>query len=630
MKRFGLRTLSSQLIGVMLLAIALSQGVSLYVFHREHQRSMRGVLRDECLGRIASAMRLVQVTPPDQRAATLAAVSTPLTRYWLTPDPPASSAGWQQSAREQLLRHTLSADHGQPTPSLFQHDPMLDRRSAAEWEELPADTWLVGLPVRQLDLAPWNGFGFALRLGGGDWLNTVFAKPDYLTKTRLTTEYYAALIATALLFAFAAWLIARRISCPLRTLARSAERLGRGESPELLPEEGPDDIRATAITFNRMQVRLRRFVEDRTQMIAAISHDLRTPITSLRLRAEYVEDPEMRENDRHARRHAGDDAGRARLCPRGIDGGNHAHRRYGDWLNTVFAKPDYLTKTRLTTEYYAALIATALLFAFAAWLIARRISCPLRTLARSAERLGRGESPELLPEEGPDDIRATAITFNRMQVRLRRFVEDRTQMIAAISHDLRTPITSLRLRAEYVEDPEMREKMIGTLDGMQAMTQAVLAFAREESTAETTRTVDIDALIESVCDDLAGLGWDVKFADGHRIPFRCRPDGLKRALANIIENAVRYGQRARVHLDLAAECLGIVIDDDGPGIAAEDRERVFAPFFRLESSRNRATGGVGLGLAIARSIVRAHGGDIVLANRAEGGLRATIRLPVAK
>ncbi|OAM88678.1 histidine kinase [Termitidicoccus mucosus] len=468
MKRFGLRTLSSQLIGVMLLAIALSQGVSLYVFHREHQRSMRGVLRDECLGRIASAMRLVQVTPPDQRAATLAAVSTPLTRYWLTPDPPASSAGWQQSAREQLLRHTLSADHGQPTPSLFQHDPMLDRRSAAEWEELPADTWLVGLPVRQLDLAPWNGFGFALRLGGGDW------------------------------------------------------------------------------------------------------------------------------------------------------------------LNTVFAKPDYLTKTRLTTEYYAALIATALLFAFAAWLIARRISCPLRTLARSAERLGRGESPELLPEEGPDDIRATAITFNRMQVRLRRFVEDRTQMIAAISHDLRTPITSLRLRAEYVEDPEMREKMIGTLDGMQAMTQAVLAFAREESTAETTRTVDIDALIESVCDDLAGLGWDVKFADGHRIPFRCRPDGLKRALANIIENAVRYGQRARVHLDLAAECLGIVIDDDGPGIAAEDRERVFAPFFRLESSRNRATGGVGLGLAIARSIVRAHGGDIVLANRAEGGLRATIRLPVAK
>ncbi|EIP97246.1 signal transduction histidine kinase [Opitutaceae bacterium TAV1] len=468
MKRFRLRTLSSQLIGVMLLAIALSQGVSLYVFHREHERSVRGVLRDECLGRIASAIRLAQVTPPDQRAATLAAVSTPLTRYWLTSGPPGSSAAWQETAREQLLRDTLSADHGQPVPSLFRLDPMLDRRSVAGWEELPADTWLVGLPVRQLDLAPWNGFGFALRLGNGDW------------------------------------------------------------------------------------------------------------------------------------------------------------------LNTVFAKPDYLVKTRLTTEYYAALIVTALLFAFAAWLIARRISGPLHTLTRSAEKLGRGENPELLPENGPDDIRATVATFNRMQVRLRRFVEDRTQMIAAISHDLRTPITSLRLRAEYVEDAEMREKMIATLDGMQAMTQAVLAFAREEATEETTRTVDIDALIESLCDDLAGIGQEVQFADGHRIPFRCRPDGLKRALTNVIENAVRYGHRARVRLDLAPECLGIVIEDDGPGIAEEEFERVFAPFFRLESSRNRATGGVGLGLAIARSIVRAHGGDIVLANRPEGGLCVTIRLPVAK
>jgi signal transduction histidine kinase len=231
-----------------------------------------------------------------------------------------------------------------------------------------------------------------------------------------------------------------------------------------------------------------------------------------------------------------------------------------------------------------------------------------------------------VPECGPEDVRRTAEAFNRMQTRLRRFVEDRTHMLAAIGHDLRTPLTSLRLRAEFVTDEETREKLLSTVEEMQAMTEATLVFAREDATGEATRTVDLAALLESLCADLADLGWRVSFADAESMPYRCRPDALRRALRNLIENAVRYGEQARVALSPSEDGIEITVDDDGPGIPAQDLGRVFQPFVRLELSRNRATGGVGLGLAIARSIIRAHGGDILLANRPTG-LRATIRLP---
>jgi signal transduction histidine kinase len=260
-------------------------------------------------------------------------------------------------------------------------------------------------------------------------------------------------------------------------------------------------------------------------------------------------------------------------------------------------------------------------------LVAHRVARPMRRLAFAAEAFGRGEEIARLPEEGPTDIRRTAEAFNRMQERLRRFVADRTSMLAAIGHDLRTPITSLRLRAEFVTDEEMREKILATLDEMQAMTEATLAFAREEATGEPTRVIDLSALAESVCNDLADIGWNVTFADSGKIPYRCRPAALRRAMRNLIENAVRYGGEARVSLALADEWFEIAVDDSGPGIPDEEFERVFAPFFRLEGSRSRTTGGVGLGLSIARTIVRGHGGDIVLANLRGGGLRAMIRLP---
>ncbi len=298
----------------------------------------------------------------------------------------------------------------------------------------------------------------------------------------------------------------------------------------------------------------------------------------------------------------------------------------GLWLQTAFARSLNVTTGPLSF-FYVSFIITALLLSAVSVLAVRRMGRPLRRLTDSVERLGRGEEVEPLPEDGAEDLRRTSIAFNRMQERIRSFVADRTLMLAAISHDLRTPITSMRLRAEFVEDQEVRHKLIATLDEMKSMTEASLAFAREEGQSEPTRAVDLDALVESLCDDLAELGWDVRVEAGERIPWRCRPDALRRALRNVIENAVRYGDRARVRLALSAERLAIEVDDDGPGIPEADRERVFTPFVRLEGSRNRSTGGVGLGLSIARTIVRAHGGDVLLANRPEGGLRTTIRLP---
>jgi signal transduction histidine kinase len=298
----------------------------------------------------------------------------------------------------------------------------------------------------------------------------------------------------------------------------------------------------------------------------------------------------------------------------------------GRWLNaeTGFPPaPAWALPSLVTLGLSAVFVGLAVVLAV------RRVTRPMARLAVAADALGRGEATPPLPEVGPADVRGTVRAFNRMQARLKRFVDDRTRMLAAVSHDLRTPITSLRLRAEFVEDEETRERMLDTLGEMQRMVEATLAFAREEATSEDTRVVDLAALVESTALDLADLGADVTFTLPGRLPFACRPFGLRRALRNLIENAVRYGERARVSLEPGREEHRIVVDDDGPGIPEDSVERVFEPFVRLEDSRSRETGGIGLGLAIARSIVRGHGGDIRLANRAGGGLRVTVALPVA-
>ncbi len=297
----------------------------------------------------------------------------------------------------------------------------------------------------------------------------------------------------------------------------------------------------------------------------------------------------------------------------------------GRWMHAVYAKPETFNDS--AAYFYLSFGITAVMLSLVSVVAVRRIGRPMQHLAESADRLGRGEEVTPLPEEGAEDIQRTAAAFNRMQSRLRRFVEDRTRMLAAISHDLRTPITSLRLRAEFIDDIETKDKVIATLNEMQAMTEAVLTFAREESVVESTRSVDLAALLASLSDDLAEMGWQVDFQAGGRVPWRGRSDALRRALRNLIENAVRYGGCARLGLTESGDWWDITVDDDGPGISDEDLERVFTPFVRLEQSRNRSTGGVGLGLSIARTIARSQGGDITLQRRAGGGLRATLRLP---
>jgi signal transduction histidine kinase len=301
----------------------------------------------------------------------------------------------------------------------------------------------------------------------------------------------------------------------------------------------------------------------------------------------------------------------------------------GRWLNVGTLLPPPNSDWALPGLVSMAVMAVAL-FVIVIFMVSR-LTRPMAELAVAAERLGRGEAVPPVPERGPADVRETTRAFNRMHARLQRFVQDRTRMLAAISHDLRTPITSLRLRAEFIEDEEIRQKILETLDDMQRIAEATLAFAREEAAQEDTRAVDLAALIDSVCADLADIGQDVTFAGAARSHYLGRPSSLRRALRNLIENAVTYGTRARVALETGHDEWRIVIDDDGPGIPEADFERVFAPFVRLEESRNPETGGVGLGMAISRSIVRGHGGDITLHNRRGEhgieGLRVTILLP---
>ena len=297
----------------------------------------------------------------------------------------------------------------------------------------------------------------------------------------------------------------------------------------------------------------------------------------------------------------------------------------GNWLNVATGfRPD---RTGWAWPSVVSMSLAALAVMLVAALTVRRITRPLKALSNAAEKLGRGEDMEPLAETGPAELQRATAAFNAMQERLTRFVRDRTAMLAAISHDLRTPLTSLRLHAELVEEGETRAKLLAILEEMQRMTEVTLAFAREQAAREETRPVDLSALVQSLCDDLADLGMEVAFAGANRALLSCRPVSIGRALRNIIENAVAYGDRARVALEETPGEYAIVIDDDGPGIPEEDQERVFGPFVRLEESRSRETGGIGIGMAIARSILRAHGGDITLANRGQGGLRATISLP---
>lgn len=292
---------------------------------------------------------------------------------------------------------------------------------------------------------------------------------------------------------------------------------------------------------------------------------------------------------------------------------------------------DYLYPPEGDRPWLTALVGqvmlTALVVVIVSVVLVRWNLSSMKRLAAAAGQIGRGERVEPLPLDGPTEVRQVTQSFNDMNRRLGRLIEGRMRMLAAISHDLRTPITSLKLRAEMVDDDDTRQKMLTTLDEMQALAETTLAIGRDDAALEDTKQVDIAALVQSVCDDFADLGRPVSVVPVDRILQNCRPDGVKRALRNLIENALKYGRTAAVAVAVVGDNLDITIDDTGPGIPEAQAKKLFQPFVRLETSRSRETGGFGLGLSIAQSIVHGHGGEIMLANRAEGGLRATIRLP---
>jgi signal transduction histidine kinase len=273
-------------------------------------------------------------------------------------------------------------------------------------------------------------------------------------------------------------------------------------------------------------------------------------------------------------------------------------------------------------------IATVILSVVLVTLVATRLFArPIELFTNAAERFGRDPKAAPIAETGPAELRRAAQAFNGMQASIQRFIEDRTQMVAAISHDLRTPITRLRLRAEFVEDEEQRDRMLGDLDQMAEMIEATLAFARDDAASEPMTAIDLPSLLESMVDEAIDAGHEASYAGpAHRI-IQGRPVALRRAFGNLVDNAIKYGEAVEIAVAEAVDGCRIAIVDRGPGIAATDREKVFQPFVRLEASRNRDTGGAGLGLSIARSIIRGHGGEIDLANRPEGGLSVEVSLP---
>ncbi len=298
----------------------------------------------------------------------------------------------------------------------------------------------------------------------------------------------------------------------------------------------------------------------------------------------------------------------------------------GQWLSFATALPQ--GGPAFSRQFLVSMGLMAIIIVAVSIWVVRRVTAPLTSLSAAAEALGNDLNAPPLPETGTIEMRQASRAFNTMQARLRGLVENRTRMLAAISHDLRTPLTLLRLRAENVEDAPEREKMLASIAEMDAMIAATLEFARDEAKTEPRRRTDLTALLASVVDDMADTGLPVAMASAQPLVCECQPVALKRALTNLIDNAVKYGKRAQATILSTPQAVEITIDDDGPGIPEAELGRVFQPFYRVEGSRSRETGGIGLGLAIALAIIQAHGGQLTLSNRPEGGLQARVALPI--
>ena len=297
----------------------------------------------------------------------------------------------------------------------------------------------------------------------------------------------------------------------------------------------------------------------------------------------------------------------------------------GRWIN--FRRPladRFAHWPEKVLAYLALLLVSAIVLSM---LAVRLLTRPLKTLAGAAEGLGRDMGQDPLPESGSSEVAAASRAFNTMQQRLLRYIQGRSRILAAVSHDLKTPITRLRLRTEMLQDPPVKDKFNQDLDEMELMVTASLEFLRGSESNEQQVRIDIPALLESLKDDMEEVGLKVRLDLSDTAPFTGRPNLLKRCLANLVENAARYGEEARIQVRDTASQLVISVFDKGPGVPESELENLFRPFYRLGSSRDESTGGTGLGLGIARNIARAHGGDVTLHLPASGGLEARVILP---
>jgi len=272
------------------------------------------------------------------------------------------------------------------------------------------------------------------------------------------------------------------------------------------------------------------------------------------------------------------------------------------------------------------LLSTALV----ALIATRHLARPLQQFAEGARRFGVDFRAPPIEPIGPKEIRQAILAFNAMQAQLQHFIKDRTQMLAAISHDLRTPLTRMRLRGEFIDDPDQQQRLFRDVDEMQAMINSSLEFFRDDARLEQATQFDLAELLQTLIDDYRDQAIDIAFSGPAHLVYFGRPLGLKRVVTNLLDNAIKYACEPAIELSGDDEQVTVVILDRGPGIPVESQEQVFVPFYRLEGSRNKNTGGVGLGLSAARAIVLEHGGSLTLSNRKIGGLQVNVVLAVLK
>lgn len=351
-------------------------------------------------------------------------------------------------------------------------------------------------------------------------------------------------------------------------------------------------------------------------------------------RVPVIDDPQFSEGATFLRKQLGRPEARIEAFEPGDWPADQPDRRYAvliqladdSWVEFSVSSRSWGLKEWMRNLIIIGLI---LLSTFIVALIAtRHLATPLERFAEGARRFGVDFRAPPIPVVGPHEIRQAILAFNAMQAQLQHFVQDRTQMLAAISHDLRAPLTRMRLRGEFIDDAEQQSRLFRDVDEMQAMVNSALEFFRDEARLEHATAFDLAELLHTVVDDFKDAGTEVSFEGAPRFVYMGRPIGIKRALVNLIDNASKYGSEPGVQLKAFMDRVEIRVHDRGPGIAPQFHEQVFAPFFRIEGSRNKNTGGVGLGLSAARATVLEHGGTLTLRNRRGGGLEVKVSLPL--